>query len=87
MSYLKEIVRKAAEYDALIESFKTPNFRKPTPPPKPNPNYTPPPTVKITCTYITPCGWCTKWDKKCDKKIGHDTTLNDRACGEYRRAE
>lgn len=21
------------------------------------------------CTYITPCGWCTKWDKKCDKKI------------------
>lgn len=22
------------------------------------------------CTYSTPCGWCTKWDKKCDKKIG-----------------
>lgn len=22
------------------------------------------------CTYETPCGWCTKWDKKCDKKIG-----------------
>lgn len=21
------------------------------------------------CTYETPCGWCTKWDKKCDKKI------------------
>ena len=22
------------------------------------------------CTYETPCGWCSKWDKKCDKKIG-----------------
>lgn len=22
-----------------------------------------------SCTYKTPCGWCTKWDKKCDKKI------------------
>lgn len=21
------------------------------------------------CTYSTPCGWCAKWDKKCDKKI------------------
>lgn len=22
------------------------------------------------CTYSTPCSWCTKWDKKCDKSIG-----------------
>ena len=22
------------------------------------------------CRYITPCGWCWKWDKKCDTKIG-----------------
>ena len=22
------------------------------------------------CTYQTPCGWCYKFDKKCDKKIG-----------------
>lgn len=22
------------------------------------------------CRYITNCGWCWKWDKKCDKKIG-----------------
>ncbi len=21
------------------------------------------------CPYETPCGWCSKWDKKCDKKI------------------
>jgi hypothetical protein len=36
---------------------------------KPNPNYAPPASVKKSCTYSTPCGWCTKWDKKCDKKI------------------
>ena len=23
----------------------------------------------MNCTYETPCGWCTKWDKKCDRKI------------------
>jgi hypothetical protein len=21
------------------------------------------------CPYETPCGWCSKWDKKCDNKI------------------
>ena len=21
------------------------------------------------CIYETPCGWCSKWDKKCDRKI------------------
>lgn len=63
---------------------ETPKFRKPTVPPqptvppmppttgsnafKPNPNYIPPATVKKTCHYETPCGWCTKWDKKCDRK-------------------
>lgn len=26
--------------------------------------------ITMQCTYSTPCGWCTKWDKKCDKKIG-----------------
>lgn len=20
------------------------------------------------CVYETPCGWCSKWDKSCDKK-------------------
>lgn len=28
--------------------------------------------VEIMCHYETPCGWCCKWDKKCDKKIGCD---------------
>lgn len=23
----------------------------------------------IDCVYETPCGWCSKWDKKCDKKL------------------
>ena len=26
-------------------------------------------TGSFNCMYETPCGWCTKWDKKCDKKI------------------
>lgn len=21
------------------------------------------------CQYSTPCSWCTKWNKKCDKQI------------------
>lgn len=64
---------------------KTPKFRKPTVPPqpsvppmpptsgsnafKPNPNYVPPAAVKKPCPYETPCGWCTKWDKECDRKM------------------
>ena len=23
----------------------------------------------FNCVYETPCGWCSKWDKKCDRKI------------------
>ena len=23
----------------------------------------------INCVYETPCGWCSKWAKKCDYKI------------------
>lgn len=37
---------------------------------KPNPNYVPLASVKKSCFYETPCGWCCKWDKQCDKKIG-----------------
>ena len=47
---------------------ETPEFRKPTPPPKPNRRYFPLPTDKKPCIYETPCGWCTKWDKECDLK-------------------
>lgn len=57
---------------------QTPKFRRPTAPPQ----YTPPPMPPVKppntgssvqpsekpCTYETPCGWCTKWDKKCDCK-------------------
>lgn len=31
--------------------------------------------LTMQCTYSTPCGWCTKWDKKCDKKIGGYPTI------------
>lgn len=23
----------------------------------------------MNCVYETPCGWCSKWDKECDRKI------------------
>ena len=57
---------------------KTPKFRRSMPAPKPNPNQIPPASVKITCTHSTPCGWCTKWDKKCDKKIGGGNDIKPR---------
>ena len=25
------------------------------------------------CKYILPCGWCERWDKKCDLKVGKAT--------------
>ncbi len=28
------------------------------------------------CVYETPCHWCTKWDKKCDRKIGKSGAYN-----------
>ena len=31
--------------------------------------------VDKSCPYELPCGWCTKWDKKCDKKIGGYPTI------------
>lgn len=32
--------------------------------------------LTMECAYSTPCGWCTKWDKKCDKKIGGYPTVD-----------
>lgn len=29
-----------------------------------------------SCTYKTPCGWCAKWDKKCDRKIPDPPVIN-----------
>lgn len=29
----------------------------------------------FNCVYETPCGWCSKWDKKCDKKAGTHNKL------------
>ena len=31
----------------------------------------------VNCTYETPCGWCAKWDKKCDKKIAYQNVSAD----------
>ena len=30
------------------------------------------------CQYETPCGYCIKWDKKRDKKIGCENTENSK---------
>ena len=34
--------------------------------------------ITMLCTYSTPCGWCCKWDKKCDKKIGCSENKSER---------
>lgn len=31
----------------------------------------------FNCVYETPCGWCSKWDKKCDRKISGDGSLKE----------
>lgn len=46
----------------------------------------------INCVYETPCGWCSKWDKKCDQKTTEqkqgkinfvDTATNKMCRSEY----
>lgn len=36
--------------------------------------------LTMQCTYETPCGWCSKWDKKCDKQIGCEPKEEDIPC-------
>jgi hypothetical protein len=32
----------------------------------------------FNCIYETPCGWCSKWDKKCDTRIPcHSDEMSD----------
>ena len=66
-------------FNKKTTGYQPPEYRKPSPPPPPTSgsNAVKPPNVgssvqvqNESCTYSTPCGWCTKWDKKCDKKIG-----------------
>lgn len=33
--------------------------------------------LTMQCTYKTPCGWCAKWDKKCDRKIPESPILKE----------
>ena len=33
----------------------------------------------INCVYETPCGWCSKWDKKCDRKLPEQKTKSNLA--------
>ena len=43
--------------------------------------------LTMQCTYSTPCGWCNKWDKKCDRQIGYGPEPNIKAFGKHTRAE
>lgn len=77
---VKELDAALTEYKT--PEFRKPT---PAPPSNPNFGYqpiskspekpTPPKTgskvqsKEMNCTYETPCGWCTKWDKKCDNKM------------------
>lgn len=67
MNIFKKAIKEVQDFDAAFTEHKTPKFRKPTPPPPPTTgsNAVKP---KKPCTYETPCGWCTKWDKECDRK-------------------
>ena len=65
---------------------ETPEYKHPSQ--APNPNYTPPATVakpkppntgssvQKPCKYKTPCGWCDKWEKRCDCKIPDPPVIN-----------
>ena len=77
-------VQKARDFDAAVTERKTQRFKKPTVPQQYNPPPMPPvkpsaqtnpPNVgssvqppKQHCPYETPCGWCSKWDKKCNSQ-------------------
>ena len=37
----------------------------------------------MNCIYETPCHWCSKWDKRCDCKIGV-VTNSPTPCTSYR---
>ena len=39
----------------------------------------------INCIYETPCGWCTKWDKQCDKKMASNTNRPCPHCVHHER--
>ena len=39
------------------------------------------------CVYITPCGWCSKWEKECDKKINKPIESVDTATVEKCESE
>lgn len=61
--------------------------QNPSPPPtsgsnvvKPNPTYVPLDSIKKLCPYELLCDYCTKWDKKCDKKIGATMIVSPQEC-------
>jgi hypothetical protein len=46
----------------------------------------------LNCIYETPCGWCSKWDKKCDNHVGTEDKFrgqksNINATSDYRSTD
>lgn len=88
MSIVERSIKLAKKYDDLVETCKTSECWQPTnaldtKPPnavssvvKPNHNYAASSTNKTSCTYATPCGWCSKWDKVCDNKPYNGEQIN-----------
>lgn len=101
MNIIKKAIKEIKELDTALSEYHTPRFSnlEPATPlytgyqPKESGVMSPPPNIgssiqhpKKHCIYITPCGWCTKWDKKCDEKPykrGLRININpiDDACG------
>ena len=76
MNIFKKAIKEVEELDKACEVTHTP-----PPPPTSGSNAVKPPNVdsgvqtpKRPCIYATPCGWCTKWDKKCKLKIRYGET-------------
>ena len=34
--------------------------------------------LSMDCNFMTPCGWCCKWEKPCDKRMGGGNDVEPR---------
>lgn len=64
---LKDDVLKAVR-DGDLGGYIPPASVRPNPPKTGS-------KIKAPCPYKTPCGWCSNWNKKCDRKIGKENEL------------
>lgn len=84
MNIIKKAIKAAKEFDAAF-SYRPIGGYQPTvsvasQPPNTGFNVQLPPSVKLVCPYKTPCGWCSKWDKKCDNQVQESESNNTEPC-------